>query len=131
MAKEGNNYTYKEDRKVTLPGAHPSVAIEKREWSRLKDTVDRCSTDSQWFMSIAFCFFGIAGSAFVTWLSLFSQKGIEQIRLILLIASIVSLLAGGMFLFFQLYINKKHTSSVDMIKREIEYIEKGIPSEAS
>ena len=131
MAKEGNNYTYKEDRKVTLPVAHTSFAIEKREWNRLKDTVNRCSTDSQWFRSIAFCFFGIAGSAIITWLSLSSQKEVEQIRLILLIATIVSFLVGIIFLVFQLYINKKNGSSIDAIKSEIEYIEKGIPSEAS
>ena len=131
MAKEGNNYKYKEDREVVLPPAHPSFAMEKREWERLKNTVNRCSTDSQWFMAIAFCFFGIAGSAIVTWISLLSQAGIDIIRLALLIGAIVSIIVGGTFVAFQRYINKNHSSSIEMIKEEIEYIEASIPSEAS
>lgn len=131
MAKDGNNYTYKEDRLITLPVAHTSFAIEKREWIRLKATVNSCSTDSQWFMSVAFCFFGIAGSGFITWISLTSQQGIGSIQLTLIITSIVSVLLGVMCSIFQIYLNKKHTSSIDNIKREIEFIEEGIPSDAS
>lgn len=131
MAKEGNNFTYKEDIMVTLPAAHTSFAIGKREWIRLKDTVNSCSTDSQWFMSFAFCFFGIAGSAFITWISLLSQQGIDFIQFALVITSIVSVVLGILCLLFQKKLNKKQAFSIDMIKREIKFIEEGIPSDAS
>lgn len=131
MAKEGNNYKYKEDREVVLPPAHPSFAMEKREWERLKNTVNKCSTNSKWCMSIAFFFFGIAGSAFFSWFSLSSQDDIDNTRLVLLIVAIVSIIVGVIFVVFQIYINKKHSSSIEAIKEEIEYIEASIPSEVS
>lgn len=128
MAKEGS-YTYQEDRTVTLPVASDSFAIEKREWNRLKNLVSNCKTNREWFMSIAFSFFGFAGSAFITWLSLGSQEGMEITRLILMMATIVSLLMGVICLVFQWYLNKNHSDSIESIKDEIQFIEGGIPPE--
>lgn len=128
MADEGF-YTYQESRKVTLPSASTALAIEKREWERLKKTVNKCKTENQWFMSVAFCFFGIAGSAFVTWISLLSQTNIDTIRLVLIISAIVSLVLGGICIAFQLYININHRTTISSIKDEIQYIEEGIRNE--
>ena len=122
-------YTYQESRKVTLPSASTSLAIEKREWERLKKIVNTCKTDNQWFMSVAFCFFGIAGSAFVTWLSLLSQEELATIRLVLIVTVVVSLVLGLICVSFQLYINKNHRTSITSIKEEIQYIEDGIRKE--
>ena len=122
-------YTYKESRKVTLPSVSNVLGIDKREWERLKKTVYKCKTENQWFMSIAFCFFGIAGSAFITWISLLSQENIDQILLVLIIAAIVSLVFGAICVVFQLYINKNHRTSISSIKDEIQFIEDGIRKE--
>lgn len=122
-------YTYQESRKVTLPSASTALAIEKREWERLKKTVNTCKTENQWFMSIAFCFLGIAGSAFVTWLSLLSQEKLVTIRLVLIITVIVSIVLGLICVAFQLYINKNHRTTITSIKEEIQYIEDGIRKE--
>ena len=130
MAEEGF-YNYKENRTITLPSASASIAIEKREWERLKSTVNKCKGENQWFMSIAFCFFGIAGSAFVTWISLYSQENLETIRLFLLITTIVSVIIGGAFIAFQLYINSEYKSSLSSIKDEIQFIEDGIRKEVA
>lgn len=128
MAKEGS-YTYQEDRTITLPVVSTSLAIEKREWKRLKTVVNKCKVDKQWFMSFAFCFFGIAGSAIITWISLYSQTRIDTIKLVLLITCIVSIIFGVICMIFQIYQNKNHYSSIENIKDEIEFIEEGIPNE--
>lgn len=123
--------SYIESRSVTLPPAHNSFAMDRREWNRLKATVNSCKTNGQWFMSVAFCFFGIAGSAFVTWISLFSQQGIDDIKLVLLLGTIVSICIGILCVWFQLWQNKNQTSTIESIKKEIDYIEGGIQSEES
>lgn len=123
--------SYKESRFVTLPPAHNSFAMDRREWERLKETVESCKTNGQWFMSVAFCFFGIAGSAFATWLGLFSQQGMDKVKLVLVIGTIVPIIIGILCVWVQLWQNKNQTSSIESIKKEIEYIEGGIQSEES
>lgn len=125
-----NQYLYKENRTVTLPPAHNSFAMDRREWERLKTTVNSCKINGQWFMSVAFCFFGISGSAFITWISLFSQTGIDKIKLVLLIGAIASFIVGILCVCFQYLQNKNQTSSIESIKSEISYIEEGIQPEA-
>lgn len=126
-----NTITIKENRSVTVPTTHNSFAMDRREWNRLKATVNGCKTNGQWFMSIAFCFFGIAGSAFVTWISLLSQQGIDKIKLVLLIGTIVSICIGILCVWFQSCQNKNEVTSIQSIKDEIEYIEEGLQTEAS
>ncbi len=123
--------SYKENRSVMLPPAHNSFAMDRREWERLKTTVESCKTNGQWFMSVAFCFFGIAGSAIVTWVSLLSQQGIDDIKLVLVLSAIASICIGLLCVWFQYLQNKNETSSIESIKKEIEYIEGGIQSEES
>ena len=126
-----NTITIKENRSVTVPTKHDSFAMDRREWNRLKTAVNGCKTNGQWFMSIAFCFFGIAGSAFVTWISLLSQQGIDNIKLVLLIGTIVSVCIGILCVWFQSWQNKNESTSIQSIKDEIEYIEEGLQAEAS
>lgn len=126
-----NTITIKENRSVTVPTTHNSFAMDRREWNRLKATVNGCKTNGQWFMSIAFCFFGIAGSAFVTWISLLSQQGIDKIKLVLLIGTIVSICIGILCVWFQSWQNKNEVTSIQSIKDEIKYIEEGLQTEAS
>lgn len=124
-----NTITIKESRSVTLPTTHNSFAMDRREWNRLKTTVNGCKTNGQWFMSVAFCFFGIAGSAFVTWISLYSQHGIDSIKLVLLIGTIASICIGILCVWFQSWQNKSQATSIQSIKDEIEYIEEGLQAE--
>lgn len=126
-----NKITVQENRSVTLPSEHNSFAMDRREWNRLKETVNSCKMIGQWFMSVAFCFFGIAGSAGITWISLLSSQSVEKIRLVLLIVAIASVIIGILCLWFQFSENKNQTTSIQSIKNEIKYIEEGIPSEAS
>jgi hypothetical protein len=126
-----NTITIKENRSVTVPTTHDSFAMDRREWNRLKAAVNGCKTNGQWFMSVAFCFFGISGSAFITWISLFSQTGIDNIKLVLLIGAIASFIVGILCVCFQYLQNKNQTSSIESIKSEISYIEEGIQPEAS
>lgn len=128
MANEGH-YTYKEDREITLPAASSSLAVEKREWERLKNIVNKCKKENQWFMSVAFCFFGIGGSAFFTRLSLLSQKELSNIQLVLMIVTITSLVVGGICIAFQVYLNRNERSNIESIKEEIYYIEGGMRKE--
>ena len=126
-----NTITIKENRSVTVPTTHDSFAMDRREWNRLKAAVNGCKTNGQWFMSIAFCFFGIAGSAFVTWISLLSQQGIDKIKLVLLIGTIVSICIGILCVWFQSWQNKNEPTSIQSIKDEIKYIEEGLQAEVS
>lgn len=122
-------YTYKQENKVSLPLSQSSFIIDKREWERLKKIVSKCKTDEKWFKSIAFCFFGISGSAFITYLSLITQKGIDTIQLILLIVAAVALIIGGLCIGVQYFINNNHEMSIQMIKDELTFIEKGVCSD--
>jgi len=121
-----NTITIQENRSVTLPTTHNSFAMDRREWNRLKTTVNSCQINGQWFMSIAFCFFGIAGSAFVTWISLYSQQGVDSIKLVLLIGAIASSCIGMLCVWFQISQNKNQTTSIQSVKDEIKYIEEGL-----
>lgn len=118
MANDGF-YTYQENRMVTLPTASSSIAIEKREWDRLKKEVSECKVGGQWFMSVGFCFFGICGSAFITWLSLAE----ETEKTILMIVTLVALALGVLCIIFQVALNKNKKSSIETIKNEIAFIE--------
>lgn len=124
-----NTITIKENRSVTLPTSHNFFAMDRREWNRLKNTVNSCRINGHWFMSVAFCFFGIAGSALITWLSLHSQQGIDNIKLVLLIGAIASCLIGILCVWSQSLQNKNQTTSIQSIKDEIEFIEEGLQTE--
>lgn len=119
-------YSFQQENKVSLPMDPSSFVIDKREWGRLNNIVNNCKSDKKWFKSIAFCFFGISGSAFITWLSLLSQKDIGNVPIVLLIVAIVSLIIGGLCLFVQYYLNKNIDTSIQNIKDELKYIEDGI-----
>lgn len=129
MANDGF-YTYKENRMVTLPTASSSIAIEKREWDRLKKEVEKCKVGGQWFMSVGFCFFGICGSAFITWLSL-SEETLKNERTILMIVTLVALVLGVLCIIFQVVLNYNKKSSIETIKDEIAFIEDGIGQTSS
>lgn len=119
-------YSFRQENKVSLPTAPLSFVIDKREWERLKKVVDKCKPDEKWFKSIAFCFYGISGSAFITWYSLLSQEDIETTRLVLLIVAIVTLVLGCLCIGVQYHFDKSQGLSIQAIKEELHYIEEGI-----
>ena len=116
-------YSFKQENRVSLPMSPSSFVIDKREWERLKDIVEKCKSDGKWFKSIAFCFFGISGSAFITWLSLTSQQGIEIKQLVLLIVTIVSVVIGALCIGVQYFLNRNKEMSIQAIKDELKFIE--------
>ncbi len=121
---ENNNTTsYNSKNQVFLPMSTESFAIDKRNWSRIKDTVENCVFHTNWWEIASSVFGGGTVSAFITWLSLPRISENKITRIILLCASFTCLIIAILCFLGSLGLKGKNRTTIESVKKEIKFIE--------
>lgn len=120
----GESYlTYQTDNAISVRSDISCLAVDRTDWERLKRNVNQCKISYDWWSCIGSIFTGIAGSAFVTRLSIQSDANNQIVCLILLVTTIASAIIG--FICFVARFTQKSTvnKSINDVKLDIEDIE--------
>ena len=93
--KDNSLIQFNQDGIVLMQQNSGYVGISDRDWKRVENAVNRCTAPTELFSNIAYCLFGVAGSAFITLISILSSTVELWIKLCLLIAFLFPLIMGG------------------------------------
>ena len=124
-----SNFSYDTSPNVTLSVVPQYITVDKTDWNRLKREVNRCKHQIDWWMNIAFAFFGIAGSAFITWLSLPNEIENERAQTVLMCTAIACFVIGFVSLFAHFSFVGHYTADIDDVKQVVTDIEDKLPTE--
>ena len=121
--------SYKTSHDVTLIVDPQYITVDKNDWARLKREVNNCKHHTDWWMNLAFAFFGVAGSAFITWLSMAEVEANAITRIVLLCVAIACLIIGVIGLFAHHSFICHYEADLNDVKQVVIDIEDKLPKE--
>jgi len=120
-------YAFNQDNNVLMQKNSGYLGILDRDWRRLERAVNRCQMPNVKFANIAYCLFGVAGSALITWLTVFFSNDTESwIKWIIFLALIVCVFLGIICLHFHGKEIAHYEGDISIVKDEISDINQAL-----
>lgn len=120
----GENYlTYQTENAISIRSDISCLAVDKTDWERLKRNVDQCKISYDWWSCVGSIFAGVAGSAFITFLSIHSDENTRIVRVVLLSVAIASAIIGVICFVARFTQDNIVAKSINDVKLDIEEIE--------
>lgn len=128
MADE-NSIKLNQDHNLIYATKFDYYAVSIRDWNRLKKVVDNCGFVDERYSVISSLAFGVAGSAFVGWLTLpLNSESQAFYNYILWIVIAFSSVLGVLCFIFHNKNKQQCENSIKNVSLEIEEIENTFPS---
>lgn len=128
MADE-NSIKLNQDHNLIYAKKFDYYAVSIRDWNRLKKVVDNCGFIDERYSVISSFAFGVAGSAFVGWLTLpLNSEHKTFYDFILWIVIVFSSIVGILCLNFHKKNKQQCEHSIKNVSLEIKEIENSFPS---
>lgn len=117
------SFTISRNSNLVLAKQPDYIGVSKTDWTRLKRKIKCCKSKTDWWMNVGFTLFGIAGSAFLSLLTLPIDSNSTWVSPTLICIIISSLMIGVLCVFAD-YREKSFSASniidVNDIVTEIE-----------
>lgn len=114
--------TYNSTTQVFMPTSTVAFAVDNRDWNRLKNTVEKCDSKTNFWEVFASVFCGGTLSSFFTWLSITNNVANEKIRIILLCTTISCLVLAIVSFIASRGFKKQERAKIESIKNELRFI---------
>lgn len=102
------------------------IGVSKSDWARLKKKITACKRNTDWWMNIAFTSFGVAGSSFLTFLTIPMASESEWVKPTIICIGIFAVLIGVICVIAHKRENKFSTSNIDDVKDVINEIDSSL-----
>lgn len=93
------SFTISRNSNLVLAKQPDYIGVSKTDWTRLKRKIKCCKSKTDWWMNVGFTLFGIAGSAFLSLLTLPIDSNSTWVSPTLICIIISSLMIGVLCVF--------------------------------
>lgn len=115
--------TLKATTMVVIPTSTESIAVDKRDWKRLKSTVESCNFHTNYWEDLASLFFGGTLSGLFAWLSVSNNEANIKSRMMIICAVIICFLLSIVCYIASRGYTKQKKATIESIKNELKFIE--------
>lgn len=93
------SFTISRNSNLVLAKQPDYIGVSKTDWARLKRKIKCCKSKTDWWMNVGFTLFGIAGSAFLSLLTLPIDSNSTWVSPTLICIIIFSIMIGVLCVF--------------------------------
>ena len=116
-------FSISRDASVSLARQQDLIGVNKADWIRLKRKLERCKSQTKWWLNIAFTSFGITGSSILTFITLPLDSESTWAKPVVLCVGIATAIVGLICVFAHKQLGNYEMAKFEDVKEIIEEID--------